>query len=144
MTLDEDLRRALATLAFVAASAAPARALPAGLRWSGWPDPATDSVSPGGDKADVAYSLANGYPLWIEDANGVRLELCLDLIHPIEEKSFELEAVVRRRDVGPPPGVGLEFVNMSPERRQELNEFVYSSMTEVEVEVVNEADPNLE
>jgi hypothetical protein len=45
---------------------------------SGTPDPAIDGVAPGGPKEDVAYSLANGFPLWYQDAAGLKLELCLD------------------------------------------------------------------
>jgi hypothetical protein len=62
----------------VAAAVAVAAPASAALPWlSGWPDPAVDRVAAAGPGA-VAYSLANGFPLWFEDANGVRLALCLD------------------------------------------------------------------
>src|SRR5689334_12958693 len=40
-------------------------------------------VNSGGPKQNVAYSLANGFPLWYQDANGpsgvgLKLALCLD------------------------------------------------------------------
>jgi hypothetical protein len=44
---------------------------------SGVPAPSGE-VLPGGPKANVAYSLSNGFPLWYQDANGLKLELCLD------------------------------------------------------------------
>jgi uncharacterized protein (TIGR02266 family) len=74
----------------------------------------------------------------------IGLELCLDLIHPTEQKSFPLAAMVRRRELGPPPGIGVEFVGMDPEQHQELNEFIYNSLAEPEIEVASENDPNLE
>jgi hypothetical protein len=45
---------------------------------SGFPDPASDEVLADGAKEDVAYSLANGFPLWYRDASGLTLELCDD------------------------------------------------------------------
>jgi hypothetical protein len=50
---------------------------------SGVPDPGVDptrltEVIPGGPKENVAYSLANGFPLWYRDESGLTLELCLD------------------------------------------------------------------
>lgn len=45
---------------------------------SGLPDPANDEVLPGGNQAQVAVSLANGFPLWYRDATGLKLELCMD------------------------------------------------------------------
>src|SRR5689334_5101399 len=45
---------------------------------SGAPDPGVNEVIPGGPKENVAYSLANGFPLWYRDENGLTLELCLD------------------------------------------------------------------
>lgn len=36
------------------------------------------SVSAAGDPRDAAVSLAHGFPLWYEDATGLRLQLCLD------------------------------------------------------------------
>lgn len=56
-------------------------ALPAGGALdavSGTPDPAIDAVLAGGAKEDVAYSLANGFPLWYRDASGLKLQLCVD------------------------------------------------------------------
>ncbi|BCR05896.1 hypothetical protein DESUT3_29650 [Desulfuromonas versatilis] len=35
-------------------------------------------VAPDGDPTQVAVSLANGFPLWYQDANGLKLQLCLD------------------------------------------------------------------
>ncbi len=45
---------------------------------SGLPDPAVDAVAAGGDPAQVATSLANGFPLWYQDSSGRKLELCLE------------------------------------------------------------------
>jgi hypothetical protein len=49
---------------------------------SGVPDPSAPNelteVVPGGAKERVAYSLATGFPLWYEDQNELKLELCLD------------------------------------------------------------------
>jgi hypothetical protein len=45
---------------------------------SGTPDPAFDVVGPSGEPDAVAVSLAHGFPLWFEDSNGLRLQLCLD------------------------------------------------------------------
>ena len=45
---------------------------------SGKPDPAVNEVAAAGNPADVAFSLAHGFPLWFRDANGLKLELCLD------------------------------------------------------------------
>ncbi len=35
-------------------------------------------IAPAGDPAQVAVSLANGLPVWYQDANGLKLQLCLD------------------------------------------------------------------
>ncbi|HXV21430.1 MAG TPA: hypothetical protein VD811_10640, partial [Desulfuromonadales bacterium] len=43
---------------------------------SGLPDPANDAVQAGGDPAQVAVSLAHGFPIWYQDTNGLKLELC--------------------------------------------------------------------
>jgi hypothetical protein len=40
--------------------------------------PALTEVLQDGDPTLVAYSLANGFPLWYRDANGLKLQLCLD------------------------------------------------------------------
>ncbi|WP_305047057.1 CHRD domain-containing protein [Geoalkalibacter sp.] len=40
--------------------------------------PELTAVSAGGDRNQVAVSLAHGFPLWYEDANGLKLELCLE------------------------------------------------------------------
>jgi hypothetical protein len=45
---------------------------------SGLPDPADDEVPPLGNPAQVAISLANGFPIWYGDDGGLKLELCLD------------------------------------------------------------------
>ncbi|SNB44960.1 Ig-like domain-containing protein [Geobacter sp. DSM 9736] len=44
---------------------------------AGTPNQLTE-VLPGGNPADVATSLAHGFPIWYRDENGVKLELCLD------------------------------------------------------------------
>lgn len=44
-------------------------------RQNGNPPVLTDARNPG---SPVSYSLANGFPLWYRDANGLKLELCLD------------------------------------------------------------------
>jgi hypothetical protein len=43
---------------------------------SGLPEPANDEVPAGGDPAQVAVSLAHGFPIWYQDENGLKLELC--------------------------------------------------------------------
>lgn len=52
------------------------------LSVSGVPDPADPNalteVLAGGPAENVAYNLANGFPLWYRDATGLKLELCLD------------------------------------------------------------------
>lgn len=61
-------------------AATPARgALPA---VSGSPEPAVNEVLAGDPPATVAYSLANGFPLWYRDQSGLKLQLCLD--HEVE------------------------------------------------------------
>ena len=43
---------------------------------SGLPDPANDAVQANGDPAQVAVSLAHGFPIWYQDTEGLKLELC--------------------------------------------------------------------
>jgi hypothetical protein len=38
------------------------------------------SIQAAGDPTQVAYSLANGFPIWYQDDNGVKLQLCLDQV----------------------------------------------------------------
>jgi len=40
------------------------------------------------DAGDVAYSLANGFPIWYEDTLGLKLELCLDSNVAVEPGVF--------------------------------------------------------
>src|SRR5262249_27245449 len=68
----------------------------------------------------------------------IGFSLCVSVIHPAETGSFAIEAVVRRRDVGPPRGVGVEFVGMDAARRQELHDFVYAPLYEIDVEITGE------
>lgn len=63
--------------------ALPGRAAAALESVSGAPDAAVDptaltAVPAGGVAQDVAYSLSNGFPIWYQDANGLKLALCLD------------------------------------------------------------------
>lgn len=44
---------------------------------SGLPDPGSDSVAAGGNPADVALSLAHGFPLWVMDSGGRKIAPCL-------------------------------------------------------------------
>jgi hypothetical protein len=74
--------RLLSALAALALHAAPARAALEAV--SGSPQP----VVRGGSPANVTFSLANGYPLWFEDATGLRLGLCLDNHVEIAPGSF--------------------------------------------------------
>jgi hypothetical protein len=48
-----------------------------GVPDAGAPDALTEVLA-GGPKENVAYSLANGFPLWYRDSNGLALEACLD------------------------------------------------------------------
>jgi hypothetical protein len=67
----------LATLLLLVAALPARAALPA---VSGTPDPAVDEVPADGAPEGVAYSLANGFPLWYRDANGLKLALCDDQV----------------------------------------------------------------
>ncbi len=45
---------------------------------SGWDGPQGAALVPTIVPGEVAYSLANGFPIWYEDENGLKLQLCLD------------------------------------------------------------------
>lgn len=77
------LRRTAALVLVVLVAEWPSPSSAALQSVSGVPDPALDpdaltEVVRGGAKESVAYSLAHGFPLWFEDENGLKLELCLD------------------------------------------------------------------
>jgi uncharacterized protein (TIGR02266 family) len=68
----------------------------------------------------------------------------LDLVHPDNNSVFELEAVVRRKiRQGAARGLGVEFLDMDEERREELAAFIGPSLPKEPVETVKEGDPRL-
>jgi hypothetical protein len=54
------------------------------------------------DAVDVAYSLANGFPIWYEDTLGLKLELCLDRNVEIEPGVFIDPCLLENNPVFPP------------------------------------------
>jgi hypothetical protein len=74
------VRLGAALLVLLGVAAAPALAAlhaVSGVPDTAAPDQLTEVLA-GGPKESVAYSLANGFPLWYRDENGLTLELCLD------------------------------------------------------------------
>ncbi len=51
--------------------------------------PALTSVLGNGNAANVAVSLANGFPLWYEDGSGLKLQLCLDPPQEFDPVNFQ-------------------------------------------------------
>jgi Tfp pilus assembly protein PilZ len=72
---------------------------------------------------------------------GTRLKV--SLIHPRTHEHFPLEATVRWRDTSAQPGLGLEFVQFSDQRREEFFEFIRSEIPVEEVVYVSVGDPHL-
>lgn len=67
----------LALLTMCAGSARAELAAVSGKAAAGNPNALTEVLA-GGNPADVAVSLAHGFPVWYRDTNNVKLELCLD------------------------------------------------------------------
>ncbi len=91
----------------------------------------TRNVSKGGLYFDTSQDFAEGTALKVT------------VIHPRTHEQFPLEAVVRWRNTSADPGLGLEFVQLSDERREEFFEFVSSEIAVEEVVYVSEGDPHL-
>jgi uncharacterized protein (TIGR02266 family) len=67
--------------------------------------------------------------------------LRLRVVHPETSETFSLEAVVRWRKGLPMPGIGVEFVQMSQERRREFLEFIRPQIEDVEAIYVAPESP---
>jgi uncharacterized protein (TIGR02266 family) len=91
----------------------------------------TRNVSKGGLYFDTSQDFAEGTALKVA------------VVHPKTHEQFPLEAVVRWRNTSADPGLGLEFVQLSDERREEFFEFVRSEIAVEEVVYVSEGDPHL-
>jgi uncharacterized protein (TIGR02266 family) len=91
----------------------------------------TRNVSKGGLFFDTTQDLAEGTSLKVS------------VIHPRTHEQFPLEAVVRWRNTTSEPGLGLEFVELTEERRDEFLEFIRSEIPVEEVVYVAEGDPHL-
>jgi Tfp pilus assembly protein PilZ len=73
-------------------------------------------------------------------------ELRLDVYHPTSKESFPLISVVRHRSADPPLGVGVQFSEMTEQRREQFLEFVRDgipALNDDEIEVIVEDDPQL-
>lgn len=68
--------------------------------------------------------------------------LLLQVIHPVSDERFDLSAVVRRREANP-RGVGVEFVDLTDERRAAFMSFIRESLAMEDVLLVDENDPDL-
>lgn len=66
----------------------------------------------------------------IDLGHGLRLEV----FHPMTDKSFTLDAIVRRQSDEEPVGLGVEFINMSEAMREEFYAFVQDGITHVAIE----------
>ncbi|WP_305042804.1 CHRD domain-containing protein [Geoalkalibacter sp.] len=96
-------RKGLMGLVFVLLVAAPAGAALEAV--SGLQDgvpPELTAVLAGGDPAQVAVSLAHGFPLWYEDENGLKLELCLDRSLEVAPGVFVAPCEVAAPQLGAP------------------------------------------
>jgi hypothetical protein len=91
----------------------------------------TRNVSRGGLFLATALDVAEGTVLKVI------------VIHPRTGEQFALEAVVRWRATTSDPGLGLEFVKLSDQRRDEFFEFVRSEIPVEEVVYVPAAYPGL-
>lgn len=68
--------------------------------------------------------------------------LLLQVLHPSRQESFELAAVVRRRDLSP-AGIGVEFTDLTPERREAFMAFIQEKLPMEDVLFIQENDPDL-
>jgi len=73
----------------------------------------------------------------------LRSLLKVQVLHPGTGDTFHLEAVVRWRGEPPETGLGIEFVNVTDERRNEFFEFIRSEIPVEEVVYVAGDDPRL-
>jgi Tfp pilus assembly protein PilZ len=69
--------------------------------------------------------------------------LRVSVIHPKTGEQFPLDAVVRWRAGEPDPGLGLEFIRLSEQRREEFYEFTRSEIPVQSVVFVPQGDPRL-
>lgn len=76
-TMRKNLAGFIALMAFATASPTHAALTSVAGVQAGAP-PLLTEVTAGGAPANVAVSLATGFPIWYKDANNVKLELCLD------------------------------------------------------------------
>jgi uncharacterized protein (TIGR02266 family) len=83
-------------------------------------DLVTRNVSSGGAFLLTTLTLADG------------ALLRLRVVHPETSETFALEAVVRWRKGPPAQGLGVEFLQMSQERRREFLEFIRPQFEDVE------------
>jgi hypothetical protein len=91
----------------------------------------TRNVSRGGLFVGTALDIAEG------------TETKVSVIHPRTREHFVLEAVVRWRRAAPDPGIGLEFVRLTEQRRAEFLEFARSEIPVEEVDYVSEDQRHL-
>ncbi len=91
----------------------------------------TRNVSKGGLFFGTTHDLPEG------------TQLKVSVIHPKSHEHFPLEATVRWRDTSAEPGLGLEFVQFTDQRRQEFFEFIRSEIPVEEVVYVSVGDPHL-
>lgn len=73
-------------------------------------------------------------------------ELRLDVHHPTSRSVFPLQAVVRRVNESTPRGIGVEFVGMTEERRDEFLQFIRDGVPTLasdDLELVADDDPKL-
>lgn len=69
-------------------------------------------------------------------------EVLLQVRHPARDEHFELSAVVRRRGTNP-AGLGVEFTDLTYERREAFMAFIQPSLPTEEVLLVHVDDPDL-
>jgi hypothetical protein len=91
----------------------------------------TRNVSRGGLFVGTALNIAEGTATRVS------------VIHPRTREHFVLDAVVRWRRAAPDPGIGLEFVGLTDQRRAEFLGFVRSEIPIEEVDYVSEDQRHL-
>ena len=91
----------------------------------------TRNVSRGGLFVGTALDIAEG------------TETRVSVIHPKTREHFVLDAVVRWRRTAPNPGIGLEFVGLTDQRRAEFLGFVRSEIPVEEVDYASEDQRHL-
>lgn len=89
----------------------------------------TRNISKGGAFIRTSVVVAPGTP--------VRLLI----VHPATGLTFPLEAVVRRQSGAPDPGLAVEFVELSEQRRDEFFEFILSQLPADDAVLVDPAGP---